>query len=87
MNEITVDLCVICVHAQSCPALCSPMDFSPPGSSVTGLPREEYWSGLLFPSLGNLLTQGLNLASPESPASPALAGGSFTTEPPGKPLL
>ena len=23
-----------CVHAQSCPTLCNPMDHSPPGSSV-----------------------------------------------------
>ena len=25
-----------------------------------GFPRQEYWSGLPFPSLGNLLAQGLN---------------------------
>ena len=33
----------------------------PPGSSVRGIsPRQEYWSGLPFPSPGALLTQGLN---------------------------
>ena len=42
--------------------------------------RQEYWSGLplLFP--GDLLHPGIESVSP------ALAGGFFTTEPPGKPL-
>ena len=43
-------------------------------------PKQEYWSGLLFPSLGNLPNAG----KPVSPVSPALVGGFFTTEPPGK---
>ena len=34
--------------------LCNPMDCSPPGSSAHGIPRQEYWSGLSFPSPGNL---------------------------------
>ena len=41
--------------------------------------RQEYWSGLLFPSAGDLPDQGIE------PTSPALAGGFFTTQPPGKP--
>ena len=36
--------------AQSCPTLCDPMDCSPPGSSVHGVFRQKYWSGLPFPS-------------------------------------
>ena len=40
--------------------------------------RQEYRSGLLFPSPGNL-GSGIE---PESPVSPALAGRLFTTEPP-----
>ena len=44
-----------------------------------GLPRQEYWSALPFPSPGDL-------PDPEfKPMSPALAGGFFTTKPPGKP--
>ena len=43
-----------------------------------GFPRQEYWSGLPFPSPGDLSKAGLK------PASPALAGEFFTTEPPGK---
>ena len=46
-------------------------------------PRQEYWSGLPFPTLEDLPYPGIKL---ESLTSPALAGGFFTTEPPGKPL-
>ena len=44
-----------------------------------GYPRQEDWSGLPFPSLGHLPNPGTE------PESPALAGGFFTTKPPGKP--
>ena len=43
--------------------------------------RQEYWNGLLFPSPGHLPNPG------SEPASPALAGRFFTTEPPGKLLI
>ena len=46
-----------------------------------GFPRQEYGSGLPFPSPGDLPDPGTEL---ESPMAPALAGGFFTTEPPGK---
>ena len=36
-----------------------------------GFPREEYWSGWPFPSLGNLPDPGIE------PGSPTLAGGFF----------
>ena len=35
---------------QSCPTLCDPIDGSPPGSLILGFSRQEYWSGLPFPS-------------------------------------
>ena len=41
-------------------------------------PRQEYWSGLPFPSPGDLPDPGIE---PTSWVSPALAGGFFTTEP------
>ena len=44
-----------------------------------GFPRQEYWSGLPFPSPGDLPDPGIE------PTYPALAGERFTTEPPGKP--
>ena len=43
--------------------------------------RQEYWSGLLFPSPGNLPDPGIK---PTSLGSLALAGRFFTTVPPGK---
>ena len=44
-----------------------------------GFPRREYWSGLPFPSPGDVPDPGIE------PAPPALAGRFFTTEPPWKP--
>ena len=44
-----------------------------------GFSRQKYWSGLPFPSPGNLPDSGIKHASPP------LTGGFFTTEPPGKP--
>ena len=46
--------------------------------------RQEYSRGLPFPSSGDLPDPGIE---PESPASPALASGLFTTAPPGKPQV
>ena len=42
-------------------------------------PRQEYWSGLPYPSPGDLPDPGIQ------PASSALTGEFFATEPPGKP--
>ena len=42
------------------------------------IPRQEYWSGLPFPSPGDLPDPGIKSLPP------ALAGGYFTAEPPGK---
>ena len=53
------------------------MDYSPPGSSVVGYPRQEYWSGLPFPSPGDVPDQGIE---PKSPVSPALQANSLPTE-------
>ena len=44
-----------------------------------GFSRQEFWSGLPFPSLGDLPGPGIE------PASPALVGRVFTTELSGKP--
>ena len=48
-----------------------------------GFSRQEYWSGLPFPSPGDLPDPGIE---PVSLASSALAGRFFTTAPHGKPL-
>ena len=45
--------------------------------------RQEYWSGLPFPSPGELPNPGTETTPL---VTYALAGGFFTTVPPGKPL-
>ena len=50
-----------------------------------GLSQQEYLSGLPSPELQEIfLTQGIK---PASPSAPAVAGGFFTTDSPGKPIL
>ena len=46
-----------------------------------GFSRQEYWSGLPFPSPGDLPDPGME------PGSPALQAGSLLSEPAGKPCL
>ena len=57
--------------AKSCPALCHPMDCSPPGSSVHGILQARILEPV--PSPRDLPDPGIE------PASPAWAGGFFTT--------
>ena len=60
--------------AQSCPTLCDPVDCPP----SMGFSRQEYWSGLPFPSPGDLPDPGIE------PRSPTLEADTLTSEPPGK---
>ena len=53
-------------------------------SLSTGFSRQEYWSGLAFPSPGDLPNPAIEHVSL---VSPALAGGFFKTVPPGKPTI
>ena len=61
--------------AQSCPTLCDPMESSlhqaPPS---VGFSRQEYWSGLPFPSPGNLPDPGIE------PRSSTLQADSLPSE-------
>ena len=50
--------------AQSCPTLRDPMDCSPQAPLSMGFSRQEYWSGLPFPSPLDLPDQGLNPGLP-----------------------
>ena len=78
-------LTCLCVHAQSltCVQLfVTPWTVAHQAPLSVGFPRQEYWSGLPFPSPGDLPNPGIE---PRSPASPVLAGRFFTTAPPGKP--
>ena len=68
-----------CLVAKLCPTLCNPMDCQAPLSM--GFSRQACWSELSFPSPWDLPNPGIE------PWSPALAGGFFSAEPPGKPKL
>ena len=71
-------------HAQS-PSLvwlfATPWTVAHQAPLFMGFPRQEYWSGSPFPSSEDFPNPGIE------PVSLALAGGFFTAEPPGKPLL
>ena len=61
------------MSAQSCLTLYDAMGCSPPTPLPTGFTRQEYWSRLPFPPPEDLPDPGIE------PASPALAGGFFST--------
>ena len=66
-----------CMRAQSCPTLCNPMDYTPPGSFVHGIFLARILEWLPFLPLGYFSDQE---TEPESPVSPALTGRFFTTK-------
>ena len=67
-----------------CPTLfMTPWTVGSQGPLSMGFSRKEYWSWLPFPPPGDLPDPGIE---PTFCASPALAGGFFTTELPGKSL-
>ena len=65
--------------AQSCPTLCDPGTVAHQASLSMGFSRQEYWSGLPFPSPGDLPDPGIE------PRSPTLQADALTSVPPGKP--
>ena len=70
---------VVTYNAQSCPALCGPMDCRLPGFSVYGISQAKYWSGLLCPSPGVLPNPGIK------PMSPALQANILSRSHKGSP--
>ena len=58
--------------AQSYPTLCGPMAVAHQAPLSMGFPRQKYWSGLQFPTPGDLPEPRIE---PTSLESPALAGG------------
>ena len=83
-------VCSLCLwvcfcYVLACPTLwVDPMDCSPPGTSVHGVSQARVleWAAISFSR--DLLHPGIEL---KPPASPALVGRFFTTEPPGKSFL
>ena len=55
---IYVCLC-LCLGAQSCPTLCDLWTVAHQGPPSMGFSRQEYWSGLPFPSPGDLPNPGI----------------------------
>ena len=76
-------VCVVCPVAQLCPSLCSPMDYSPPASSIHEIFYTRILEWLPFSAPGNLPSPGIE---PTSSVSLALAGRFFIPlAPPGNP--
>ena len=75
-----VCVCMCCMCVLSCARLfVKPQTLARQAPLSMGFSRQEYWSVLPFPPPGDLPDAGIN---PASLASPELAGGFFTTEPP-----
>ena len=79
MGSVTYVGWLIGLVAKSCPTLETPWTITHQAPLSMGFSRQEYWSGLLFPSPGNLPDPGIE------PGSPALQADALISEPPGKP--
>ena len=79
----SVQIHSLCAHAQllsHVQLFVTPWTIAHQAPLSMEFPRQEYWSGLPFPTPRDLPDPGIE------PAFPALAGGFLTNEPPGKPL-
>ena len=65
--------------ARSCPTLGTAWTVAYQAPPSMGFSRQEYWSGLPFPSPGGLPDPGIE------PKSSTLEADALTSEPPGKP--
>ena len=75
-------VCVVCVCVCVCVCVtlfATPWTVTCQAPLSMGFSRQEYWSGLPFPSPGDLPKTGIE------PRSPALRADSLPSEPPGKP--
>ena len=72
-----VCVCVCAKSLQLCPTFCDPWTAAHQVPLSMGFSRQEYWSGLPFPSPGDLPHPGIK------PGSPALEADALTSEPPG----
>ena len=73
----------MCVQSFSGVQLCNPVDCGLRGSSVHGIPRQEYWTELLCPPPGDLLDPG---AEPMFPVSLHRRRILLPTKASGKPI-
>ena len=70
-------MCVL--FTQSCPTLCHPFTIAHQAPLSMGVSKQEYWSGLSFPSPGGLPDSGIETRSLASKTD------SLPSEPTGKP--
>ena len=73
-------IAVVVLVTQSCPTLCNPWTVAHQASLSMEFSRQEYWSGLPFPSPEDLPNPGIE------PGSPALQADSLVSEPQGRSL-
>ena len=82
LTSSAVSVSAMCARALSCVQLSMTAGTVAHQAPLSmGFSRQEYWSRLPFPPPGDLPDLGIE---PIPPASPALADGFFTTEPPEK---
>jgi len=74
MGSVTYVGWLIGLVAKLCPTLETPWTVTRQAPLSMGFSRQEYWSGLLFPSPGNLPDPGIE------PGSPALQVDFLPTE-------
>ena len=67
----------VALVAKLCWTLATPWTVAGQAPLSVGFPRQEYWSGLLFPSPGDLPDPGIE------PGSPTLQADALPSEPPG----
>ena len=80
LSSILSYVAVVVLVALSCLTLATPWTVAHPASLSTGFPRQEYWSGLLFLSPGDLPDSVIE------PVSPTLQAYSSRMSQPGKPF-
>ena len=75
-------MCCVCFVLSRVRLSATPLDCSPPGSSIHGIFQVRVLeSGLPFPSPGNLPDPGIE------PRTPTLQADALPSEPPGKPSI
>ena len=77
----------VCVHTRTLSVASDSANLPLPPTPAPlfwGFPRQEYWSGSLFPPPEDPPDARME---PMSPVSPALAVRFYTTEPPGNPCI
>ena len=76
LHNVVLVMCVRVLVAQSCPTFSDPWIAAHQAPLSIGISRQEYWSGLLFPSPLDLPYPGIK------PRSPTLQAVSLLSEPP-----